>query len=78
MRAHLCLFTIDRDDVYYPSSIVDAFHAVSGRTDVVYRYVTNNDVYVAHVKCWYDRHVMEIGTSRHDMITVWWSRWREE
>ena len=61
---------IDRNDVYYPSSIVDAFHAVSGRTDVVYRYVTNNDVYVAHVKCWYDRHVMEIDTSRRDMITV--------
>ena len=57
-------------DVYHPAAIVKSLHDVSGRTNATFKYVDSTDVYVAHVSCWYDRHLIEIDVSRDDMITV--------
>ena len=57
-------------NVHQPAAIIDAFHAVSGSSHVVYRFIDNMDVHVAHARQCYDRHIMEIDRSRADSITI--------
>ena len=62
--------SIECNSAHQPDAIVRALHGASGSPRAVYRFVDNMDVYVAHVRKGYDCHVMEIDTSRDDMITV--------